>query len=439
MIGKWIKNHLPRSFSGRAALIILVPIVTIQLVVSIMFIQRHFERVTVQMTDNIVFEFTYLVAQVNEAENIEDARKIAAELGQSLSLDTELPTQSKALTLHSFDDFSGRVIIRVLNAGLPNVEGVDLLTIPGAVQLWVGTHYGVMRVRFARSRVATTNPHQLLVLMIFTSILMTAIAFLFMRNQIRPIKRLAVAAEAFGKGRTMPYTPSGATEIRAAGGAFLAMRARIERHIEQRTLMLSGVSHDLRTPLTRFKLGLSMMDESDEVRALRHDVEDMTRLLDEFLDFAKGEAEDRMVRCEPMDIVRKAIQSAKLRGIDLRLAQDKNIGLMSMRPTSLMRALDNLLGNAARYAKHGLVTVFYTPSTLTITVEDDGPGIPVEEREEALLPFSRLEPGRNQNKGSGVGLGLAITVDIARAHGGSLVLEDSTELGGLKAVLVFAR
>lgn len=436
---KWIKRYLPRSFSGRVALIMLVPIITLQLVVSIVFIQRHYEGVTRQMTDNMVLELSFILERVNALDKHQDVREFALDVEGALAMKITLASRMVGQTLHSFDDLSGRVIISILNSGLDGVLAVDLLSKPKTIQLWLQTNHGPMLVQFPRYRVAATNPHQLLVLMIFTGILMTTIAFLFMRNQIRPIKRLAVAAEAFGKGHVIKYTPSGATEVRAAGGAFLDMRGRIERHIEQRTLMLSGVSHDLRTPLTRFKLGLSMMEDTDEVKALNQDVQDMTRLLDEFLNFAKGDAEDKMVYCEPMDVVREVADAFIARGGDLKLLSEDDLGSMLLRPTSLKRALNNLLENAARYANKATISATYSDDALVVIIEDNGPGIARNAREEAITPFARLEPARNQNKGSGVGLGLAITSDIARAHGGSLTLHSSPVLGGLKAVITFAR
>jgi two-component system osmolarity sensor histidine kinase EnvZ len=235
------------------------------------------------------------------------------------------------------------------------------------------------------------------------------------------------------------YSPSGATEIRAAGKSFLEMRDRIERHIEQRTMMLSGVSHDLRTPLTRLKLGLSMMEEGEDVRALNRDVEDMRRLLDEFLNFGQGGSGDSPDCVDPHDIVRQAVENARRTGGNVVLALVSGQGDMVLRPTAILRAIENLIGNSMRYGEYVEVSSVLGDGGLEITVEDDGPGIAPENREEALKPFSRLEPARNQNRGTGVGLGLAIAVDIARAHGGGLSLHQSARLGGLKVVFTVSR
>ena len=298
-----------------------------------------------------------------------------------------------------------------------------------------------MRVAFSRYRVTASNPHQLLVLMIFTSFLMTLIAYAFLRNQLRPMTRLAVAAEAFGKGRSVPYRPRGANEVRAAGRAFLDMRARIERQIEQRTLMLSGVSHDLRTPLTRLKLGLAMLDDEAEAAPLLRDVDDMERLLDAFLSFARGDAPEDPEATDPRGLVGQVVENARRAGQDVTLvaAEGQQGGTAMLRPRAVTRALENLVGNAVRYGSRAEVRLVLTERSVRITVEDDGPGIAPDRRDEALRPFTRLDAARNQDRGGGVGLGLTIAADIARSHGGRLTLGRSEAMGGLKAELLLAR
>ncbi|MEP5088435.1 MAG: ATP-binding protein, partial [Paracoccaceae bacterium] len=283
-----------------------------------------------------------------------------------------------------------------------------------------------------------SNPHQLLVSMVFFSGLMTIIAYIYMRNQLRPIRRLARAAEAFGRGRHAPYSPSGALEVRAAGSAFVDMRARIERQIEQRTLMLSGVSHDLRTPLTRLRLGLSMMDGEDAA-LLQRDVDDMQRLVDEFLDFAKGASEGEPEKVDPQVLLAEVAADAKRSGKDVIIVESEGNGTVLLRSMAIRRAIENLIGNAVRYGTRAELSVVLTEKSLRFQVEDDGPGIPPDQRDDAIKPFTRLDPSRNQDKGSGVGLGLAIAADIARAHGGVLRLDQSHRLGGLRADIVISR
>lgn len=435
----WLKRLLPHGLYGRAALILIVPIVAIQLVVSIVFLQRHFEGVTRQMTESVVLEIALLEAGVSAAPDRGAAQTGISPLAEALDLEVALPAGEEPQSERVFYDLSGREVESVLTERLPGLQGVDLSN-TRSVALWLDTRHGLMRVAFDRRRVSATNPHQLLVLMVATGLLMTLIAVIFLRNQLRPIKRLARAAEAFGKGRTVPYRLSGATEVRAAGKAFLDMRARIERQIEQRTLMLSGVSHDLRTPLTRLKLSLSLMEEDAEVVAMKRDLEDMERLLDEFLDFARSDAaEGEAEEVDPVALVAEVVARARRAGQAVEMGVVEGSGMAGLRPHAVARALENLIGNAVRYGKRAVVSVTISERAVRIAVEDDGPGIPKERREEALRPFIRLDAARNQDRGSGVGLGLSIAADIARSHGGTLRLGDSENLGGLRAELVLAR
>jgi two-component system osmolarity sensor histidine kinase EnvZ len=242
-------------------------------------------------------------------------------------------------------------------------------------------------------------------------------------------------------GRNLPYKPSGADEVRAAGRAFLAMRDRIERQIEQRTLLLSGVSHDLRTPLTRLKLELSLLPEEVETAAMAQDLDEMSALIDAFLDFARGSSTEVPAPQAPAEVARTAVAKAARAGGRVRLlpTPPEAEAAVPMRPAAVERALGNLVGNALRYAGMAEVSVALAPGEVRFTVEDDGPGIPAESRERAAEPFVRLDAARNQDRGSGVGLGLAIARDVARSHGGRLDLGESTRLGGLAATLVIAR
>lgn len=435
------KSFLPRGLYGRAALILIVPIVTIQLVVSVTFIQRHFERVTEQLTGGIAVEMQLLLSAVDAAPTLADAQLRLRELTDPLELVAVLPAvdQGPAADMTTRLDLSGRVLIRTLRGVLPDLAPIDLIGGDGDVRLHHPTRWGELAVTISRSRMSATNPHQLLVLMIFTSILMTIIAYLFLSNQLRPIARMAEAASAFGKGQVIPYSPRGATEVRAAGHAFVDMRARIERQIEQRTLMLSGVSHDLRTPLTRLRLGLAMLPEEEDTRDLLADVAEMERLVDEFLSFARGDATEAVEPTDPVALVQRLVDNAARGGQAVSLRIEGGASLVPMRPQAVARALENLLGNALRYGKRAELSLAMGGNWLRFRVEDDGPGIPEERRQDALQPFMRLDTARNPNKGGGVGLGLSIAADIARSHGGDLRLGQSARLGGLQADLVLPR
>lgn len=439
MFFHWLKRYMPRSLYARAALILVLPVVTLQLVVSVVFIQRHFEGVTEQMTRTVSQELGFLLSEIESAPEagaaMAEMAPVAGQLGYDIAFAAadSVPDED----YRRWYDFSGLVVRRVFDDRVPAVTRV-MLPDDYRVILFAETRHGPLRASFARERVSASNPHQLLVNMIFFGALMTLIAFIYLRNQLRPVTRLAEAAQAFGRGRHIPYSPGGANEVRAAGAAFVDMRARIERQIEQRTLMLSGVSHDLRTPLTRLRLGLSML-EDEEREPLERDVDEMQRLIDEFLSFAKGAAEGEPEPVDPVDLVARIVEDARRSGKPVDLVTREGAGEVMLRPMAIRRAVENLLGNAVRYGTRAELSVRLSPRSLRIRVEDDGPGIPEDRREEAVRPFARLDPARNQDRGSGVGLGLAIATDIARAHGGVLRLGRSDRLGGLRADIVIAR
>lgn len=431
---RWLKPYMPRSLYGRAILILLLPVVSMMLVVSVVFIQRHFEGVTTQMTNSVSREVRVMLDSGMTPEEASDSA-----LARTLQIRVD-PVPEDIVpegNLRRWYDFTGGTVIREFTRRLPDLRAVELPD-DQRVSLYFNSADGPIRMTFDRRRVSASNPHQLLVNMVFVSAVMTVIAYFYLRNQLRPITRLARAAEAFGRGRHLDYRPAGAVEVRAAGNAFLDMRARIERQIEQRTLMLSGVSHDLRTPLTRLKLGLSMLDDEDR-EAMEQDVADMERLIDEFLDFARGAREGKPKPVDPVALVAQIVEDMRRAERDVTLFLAEGEGTVALRKAGIRRAVENLINNAVRYGTRAEVSVLLTDKSLRIRVEDDGPGIPKERREEAVKPFVRLDTSRNQNRGSGVGLGLAIATDIARAHGGMLRLGESERLGGLRAELVIGR
>lgn len=439
MTFRWLKHYMPRSLYSRVALILVLPVITVQLVVSVAFLQRHLEDVTKQMTLTVTREINMIADQVetstDQAEMLSKMRPFLSPLQMKVTFvnsDTVPTTDSLR-----WYDYTGRVVQATFRSQLPETLAV-MLPDNRITELYLDSGLGPLQLQFDRRRLSPAAPHQLIVTMVFFSVLITTVAFLYMRNQLRPITRLAEAAQAFGRGHNVPYNPRGATEVRIAGHAFVDMRARIERQIEQRTLMLSGVSHDLRTPLTRMRLGLEMLDEED-AEYLRQDVDEMQRMLDAFLEFSRGASEADPEQVDPAALVRQVVDDAKRAGTPVALKECSGEGDVMLRPTAMRRAVENLIGNAVRYGKKAEVSVAVTPKSLRIRVEDDGPGIPEEKRGEAVKPFSRLDESRNQNQGGGVGLGLAIVADIARAHGGTLRLGQSDSLGGLRADIVIAR
>jgi two-component system osmolarity sensor histidine kinase EnvZ len=426
---RWLKPYLPRGLFARATLTLLLPVVALLVVVTIVFVQRHFQGVTEQMTQTMIREIE-LVRQAPDpavTDTLEiDLRRIPEEA---------VPAQDR----RRWYDFSGIVVIRELRAAFPDLDRV-LLPDDDHVRLVFGDADGALEVAFDRRHVSARRPYLLFVNLLGAAALMTVISYLYLRNQLRPITRLAKAAEAFGRGRSVPYKPAGAVEVKAAGRAFLDMRGRIERQIEQRTLMLSGVSHDMRTPLTRLRLGLAMIDE-DEAAPLLRDVDDMQRLLDGFLDFARDAQEGEPVPVAVMEFAAQVVEDMRRAGGEVRLVagEDTDDAEVMLRVESMRRALQNLIGNALRYGTRAEVSVALTERALRIRVEDDGPGIPPDRFEEALRPFTRLDPARNQDRGSGIGLGLSIVMDVARAHGGTLRPGQSARLGGLMVDLVIPR
>ncbi|GHF55706.1 ATP-binding protein [Seohaeicola zhoushanensis] len=435
----WLKTYMPRSLYGRATLILVLPVLVLLLVVSIAFSNRHLQDVTTQMSRVVLREMTYIADSVAGAPHPEAALAALAPQLDVFEIKVRLlpPDETVPPDLVRWFDVSASAVRRTLRGTALDVVSIRL---PDNREVTVVARENGQLIEyvFNRRRVTAAAPHQLIVTMLFFAALMTAISFLYMRNQLRPITRLAAAAQAFGRGQVVPYHPAGAVEVRAAGGAFLDMRARIERQIEQRTLMLSGVSHDLRTPLTRMKLELAMLDP-DDAAPLVEDVDEMQRLIDEFLDFAKGTAEGEPEKTDPKELVRQVVADAARAGQPVTLVEASGEGSVMLRPLAIRRAVENLVGNALRYGNRAEVSVALTDKSLRIRVEDDGPGIPPELRAEAVKPFSRLDPARNQNKGGGVGLGLAIVSDIARAHGGLLRLSESEALGGLRADIVIGR
>jgi two-component system osmolarity sensor histidine kinase EnvZ len=428
----WLKRFMPRGLYGRAALILIVPVVTLQIVVSGQILQRYFREVAAQMTEAVALDLSLVAAEI-------EANGSAGEVAEALEVEIVRDVAADARTRRRFYDLTGSEAIAVLHAALPDLIAVDLVTDWRRPLVVLDTAQGPVGLSVARTRISASNPHQLLVLMVFFGLFMTWVAYLFLRNQLKPIKRLSDAAEAFGKGRVVPYSPSGATEVRSAGRAFLDMRERIDGMIAQRTMMLSGVSHDLRTPLTRMKLGLGMLEDGPEVEALRHDVEEMEALLATFLDFARGEALDDPTSTDPVALLHAVVSDARRGGGQIDLVAPDSADPVMLRPQAVRRCVTNLLGNALRYGNRARLSLSLPERAVRITVEDDGPGIPAARREEAVQPFARLDLARNQDRGTGVGLGLAIARDIAQRHGGSLSLGDSGDLGGLRVDVVLPR
>ncbi|MDD7971300.1 ATP-binding protein [Roseinatronobacter alkalisoli] len=436
-----LKRILPRSFYGRAVLILIVPIIVIQIVLSVVFIQRHYERVTAQMTGNTLRDIHFLADRIDTSPQAAVALEELAALTDAMQIDVAVLASARPGTggdTRNWTDLAGREILRVLRQSLPAYLGADLESVPNTVVLWLDSPHGVLQMNIPRRLVTTSNPHQLLVIVFLASGLMALIAFQFLRLQIRPIRRLGQAAEAYGRGKTMPFRAAGAREIRAASLAFIDMRNRIDRQNAQRKLMLSGVSHDMRTPLTRMRLILSMMDTSEDTAALATEIADLENLLNGFLDYSRGVTSDEpKIPTDPVILVTELVDRYIATGHAILLAGPvPQLRHVPLHKDLLERALDNLVSNALRHGANAQVSIALDGDDwLDITVDDDGPGIPPADRVRATEPFVRLDDARNRDQGGGVGLGLAIVAEAMRAHEGRLVLSDSTQLGGLRATL----
>lgn len=437
---RWIsaKSFLPRGIYGRAALILIFPVITLQLGVSVIFIQRHFDRVTRQMVANVEPQIRLILSEISASQDAETAMARISPISVPLKLEVVVNPKPGAVAgdQRQFIDFTGRVVIDAMRSRIPSITSINLLRNNGdSVEIRASTAVGETVVTLGRSTVSPSNPHQLLVLMVIFGFLMTLIAFMFLRNQMRPIKRLARASEAFGKGQNVELAVSGATEVRSAANAFIDMRSRIIRQIEQRTLMLSSISHDLKTPLTRLRIGLEFLEKTPETTALIADVEEMNSMINEILEYARSEKLEEFRQTDLVPFVTEIVEQQQKTGnaVELRTAPSVKDLAVSLREQSVRRSLVNLLGNAVRHAGVVRLSVDAQGDLLRFVVEDDGPGIPDGQTEAALQPFTRLDTARNLDAHAGVGLGLAIAKDIAGSHRGELTLGASPELGGLRA------
>jgi two-component system osmolarity sensor histidine kinase EnvZ len=433
--GFFLKRFLPRGLFGRSLIIIVAPIVLLQAIIAYVFFERDLDTTTRRLARDVSADMAMLVAleDNNKSPDRERLRalaerqlayRIAFQPGQNLSPYHGRLTSTIDVAL---DD--------ILEQRIGADRDFRTARIGDDFEIRVDVHDGVLAVLVPRDRVTVSKPDIFILWMVGSSTLLMGIAILFLRGQVRPIERLARAAESFGKGRAVPdFKPYGATEVRRAAQAFITMRERIERHVSQRTEMLAGVSHDLKTPLTRLKLALAMMPEDAENRSMRGDVAEMEHMLDEYLAFARGEGGEESVLTDLGELVRDAAASAaKARQRDGIAVNAPEHVTVSVKRAGLRRVVSNLLDNALKHGSKVAISLQRDERMVEIAVEDNGPGIPEARREEAFRPFHRLDEGRNLQSG-GSGLGLAIARDITRAHGGELVLGYSS-LGGLKATV----
>ena len=434
-LGNSFKSWMPKGLYARALLIMIVPMVVLQLVVAFVFMERHWNTVTRRLSATVVQDIAALIDVYRGYPQDKDHALLRRIAQQRLGLVVDF------LPLGDMPQPGPKPFFSLLDQSLSAQIGrqisrpfwIDTVGRSSLVEIRIQLEDSVLRVFAQRSAAYASNSEIFFLWMFSTSSVLLIVAVLFLRNQIRPIVRLADAAESFGKGREAPnFRPRGALEVRRAAHAFIEMKTRIERAMEQRTAMLAGVSHDLRTILTRFKLELELIGDNPELEGMRKDVDEMSGMLEAYLAFARGDGDER---AQPTDI---SATLEELRGDAERNGHSATVSfqglpVVTVKPAAFKRCLGNLVSNASRYASTIAISGHRDHRWLTITVDDDGPGIPQSMWEEVFKPFLRLDDARNQDQG-GTGLGLAITRDIARSHGGDVTLGDSP-MGGLRATV----
>lgn len=426
-----IKRGLPKTLFGRALMILVMPLILLQIVSAWIFYDRHWDTVTWRLSAAVAGDIANAIEQLRREPD--DQEIIFTTVRRNMGLDLALypgeilPNQTQDMKGNFETIFAAAMSERVHR---PFV--MDSSSFRKHLVLHIQLADAVLTVVVPGSRLFSSTTYIFILWMVGTSLVLFAIASIFMRNQIRPIRRLAKAVESFGKGREpeQDFKPEGAVEIRQAAGAFNLMSERIRRQIRQRTDMLSGVSHDLRTPLTRMKLQLAMLDESPETQELSANVGEMEKMIQDYLTFARGEGGEKSVEHDLGELVMELVQQWQSGGISIDGHVEGRI-VTWLKPNAFRRCVDNLIANASRYADQIWVHVGQRGSAIEILVDDNGPGIPEENREDAFRPFYRLDRSRNPSTG-GTGLGLSISRDVVRTHGGDILLEDSPH-GGLRA------
>jgi two-component system osmolarity sensor histidine kinase EnvZ len=434
-----VSELAPKGLYARALIIIIAPIVLLESVVAFTFMERHWNQVTRRLSEGLARDMAAIVDLYEQGTTREDVTQLVEiaqnRFGFSVAVlpAGNLPTPQPK----PFFDLLDRALSDEIRAQVKRPFWIDTVGQSRHVEIRVKLDRAILRFVAQRGLAYASNSHIFLIWMVGTSVVLLTVAILFLRNQIRPVLRLAEAADAFGKGRPVPpeFRPRGAREVRQAAQAFLEMRERIQHHVEQRTTMLAGVSHDLRTVLTRFKLELALLREDPEIQALKSDVNEMQHMLEDYLAFAKGDGGEVAAPTSVGEILSEVQEETEHLGppIEIRVRQDKDELVLPLKRQAFKRAVTNLVTNAMRFGDTVIVRAGTDDTWLRVEVDDDGPGIPSAERDNVFRPFYRLDHARNQDAGNS-GLGLAIARDIARSHGGDIALGVSS-MGGLRATM----
>ena len=434
---KILKRLLPSSLFGRSLLILVTPLLLVQIVTTFMFFDRHWEKMTERLAFGVAGEIAMLADLIEENDSDEQVSKVAEDANNYMSMTLAYFRGGRLERISDPDDFDtamGRTLFDQITKQVRRQSEINVEAGEKWIEVNIQLTTGSISVLVPERRLYSSTGYIVLLWMIGTSVILLAIAIVFMRNQIRPIHRLAIAAERIGKGRDVPFFKAeGAREVRQAGRAFIEMRNRIDRQIAQRTAMLAGVSHDLRTPLTRMKLQVSMMPDSRDKAELMADMGDMQRMIDAYLAFLRGEGNEEPERIDLRALVARLAESARRAGANIVYDADGPMELM-LRPVAMERCLTNLIGNAVKYAPDVWISLSRDEEAVTILIDDNGPGVPPDQYDDMFKPFVRGEQSRNAKTG-GVGLGLPIAQGIVHAHGGEISLGKSPQ-GGLRATVI---
>ncbi len=426
---RWHKRLLPRTLFGRSLLIIATPLILVWVITTWIFYDRVWDTVSRRLSAAVAGEISDVVQDLNVITDEAARNRDFEQAGRATDLDyifwsgETLPTGMVKVA-----SGGNELLAMALTERIRRRFQIDDEFDPRDILVTIALPDGVLQVAVPKKRLFTPTTYIFVLWMAGSSLVLFAVATLFMRNQVKSLQRLADAAESFGKGRDVPnFRIAGATEVRRVGAAFLLMRERIRRQIGQRTEMLAGVSHDLRTPLTRMKLALEFLEDSPTVAELKSDVIQMQGMVQGYLDFARGEGGETPREVDLPMLLEDVVANARRDGAPVTIAAPEAFAI-SLRPDAMKRCIANLIANARRYGSHVWVTAVPVKDGIDVLIDDDGPGIPAHRRDDVFRPFFRLDAARSPQGGS-VGLGLTIARDVALSHGGDISLEESPQRG----------
>lgn len=442
-ISQWMQvrglsRWLPATLMGRSALIILVPLILVQIISTFIFYDNHWETLSRRLAQGLAGDISHIRVYMRDnptPENfqwIKDTARQTMQLNISFEAGAALPAAKMIDAGGPFPD----VITRELWRELKRPFTIDFDRSDREVEINMQLTDGILHVLAPRKRLFSSTTYVFVLWMVGSSLLLFGVAALFLNVQVRAVRRLARAADSFGKGRDVPnFKPEGAREVRQAAWAFTAMRNRIQRQIDQRTEMLAGVSHDLRTPLTRLRLQVEMLDGAapQDVDDIKEDIDEMERMLNGYLAFARGDGDESPEPTDLHDLLNDIHRRFRRNKLPFDLSIEDLGDPITTRPLALGRCLSNLISNATRYGSTVDVTAKKAGAHIEISIDDNGPGIPEEQRESVFKAFYRVDASRNPETG-GVGLGMTIARDIARSLGGDVSLGDSPS-GGLRSTV----